>query len=87
MVGFVLIGLLTALGVVFTINVEPLWEAVVKANFVYQQPFPYGKAMRDLWGFLTGRPATSGCCRSSAASWSAAPAPTWCGTARGARPT
>ena len=61
-VGFALIGLLTALGVVLTVNLEPIWEAVVKANFVYQQPFPYGKAMRDLWAFLIGpadRPRTA----------------------------
>ena len=59
-IGFLVIGLLTALGVVFTINIEPLWEAVVKANFVYQQPFPYGKAMSDLWTFLMGLPSDLG---------------------------
>jgi ABC-type branched-subunit amino acid transport system ATPase component len=59
-VGFALIGLLTALGVVLTINLEPIWEAVVKANFVYQQPFPYGEAMRDLWAFLMDLPSNRG---------------------------
>jgi ABC-type branched-subunit amino acid transport system ATPase component len=58
--GFLLIGLTTALGVVTTINIEPLWDAVVKANFVYQQPFPYGEAVRDLWAFLTGLPGDRG---------------------------
>jgi ABC-type branched-subunit amino acid transport system ATPase component len=58
--GFVLIGLLTAIGVVLTINLEPVWEAVVKANFVYQQPFPYGKAIGDWWRFLTSLPGNRG---------------------------
>ena len=58
--GFVLVGLLTAIGTVVTINVEPLWVAAIKENFVYQQPFPYGKAMRDVWGFLTGLPSDLG---------------------------
>jgi ABC-type branched-subunit amino acid transport system ATPase component len=59
-VGFALIGIATALGVVFTLNLEPLWEAVVKNNFVYQQPFPYGKALRSMWDFLMALPSDRG---------------------------
>jgi ABC-type branched-subunit amino acid transport system ATPase component len=59
-VGFVLIGLLTAIGVVLTVNLAPVWEAVVKANFVYQQPFPYGEAIGDFWRFLTSLPSDRG---------------------------
>jgi ABC-type branched-subunit amino acid transport system ATPase component len=59
-VGIVLIGLLTAIGAVFVLNLEPIWVAAVKDNFVYQQPFPYGEALRDLGRFLFGLPATKG---------------------------
>jgi ABC-type branched-subunit amino acid transport system ATPase component len=58
--GFALVGLLTAIGVVLTLNVEPLWVAAVKENFVYQQAFPYGEALRDAWAYLVGLPAPRG---------------------------
>jgi ABC-type branched-subunit amino acid transport system ATPase component len=60
LMGILLVGLLTALGALVTVNLEPIWEAVVKENFVYQQPFPYGEAARDLVRFLLDRPAPRG---------------------------
>jgi ABC-type branched-subunit amino acid transport system ATPase component len=59
-VGFVSIGLATAIGVVLTINLESVWEAAIKANFVYRQPFPYVKALGDLWAFLLALPGGRG---------------------------
>jgi ABC-type branched-subunit amino acid transport system ATPase component len=58
--GFALVGLLTAVGSVLTLHLEPLWVAAVKANFVYQQPFPYAKAWRDAWTYLAALPASRG---------------------------
>jgi branched-chain amino acid transport system ATP-binding protein len=58
--GFVLVGLLTALGSVLTLNLEPLWVAAVKGNFVYQAAFPYGEAARDAMSFLFGLPPYRG---------------------------
>jgi ABC-type branched-subunit amino acid transport system ATPase component len=60
LVGFVLIGLATAIGAVVTLNLEPLWVAAVKDNFVYQQTFPYGKALRDAWRYILELPAYQG---------------------------
>lgn len=38
---------LTGVGVVLAVNLESLWEAVISANYIYQQPFPWGEAFQD----------------------------------------
>jgi branched-chain amino acid transport system ATP-binding protein len=52
------VAVFTALGGLITLNLEGLWEATITANFVYQQPFPYGEAFHDLWEYLRNLPAT-----------------------------
>lgn len=49
------VALLTALGAMTTVNLEPLWNATITANFVFQQPFDYGEALRDMLRFLANR--------------------------------
>lgn len=43
--GIGVVTLLTALGVVLAVNVESLWEAVITANYIYQEPFPVRDAI------------------------------------------
>jgi ABC-type branched-subunit amino acid transport system ATPase component len=47
-----LIALATAFGAVLLFNLEPLWDKVVTQNYIYRQPFPWGKAGADLFRFL-----------------------------------
>lgn len=53
---FVLIGC-TA---VVAINVESLWTRVINANYVYLQPFPWGKAAGDFFRALAELPFSAG---------------------------
>ena len=41
-----LIGLIAALSALLVVNIEPLWDATITANYVYQQPFSWVKAAR-----------------------------------------
>ena len=50
--GICLVALLTGLLAIVTIHLEPMWDATVKANYLYQQPFPWGKTWGDLFRFL-----------------------------------
>ena len=52
------IALLTAAALVTLINIQELWEASITANYVYQRPFPWMKAVRDLIAALGGFPAS-----------------------------
>ncbi len=45
MAGLIAIGLLTGMGAVLSLNISAMWETTIIANYVYQQPFPYGKAL------------------------------------------
>ncbi len=56
MIGIVAIALLTAIGALFMWNLEPIWDATIKANFVYQKPFDYGKAWTSLFKYLGDLP-------------------------------
>jgi branched-chain amino acid transport system ATP-binding protein len=38
-----LVGFIAALSLVLIVNVEPLWDAVITTNYVYQQAFPWQK--------------------------------------------
>ncbi len=60
LLGFTAIAITTAIGALTLVNLEGMWEATVTKNFVYQQPFPYGKAWGDLYDFLRGLPPTGG---------------------------
>src|SRR4029078_6337262 len=57
-VGIGLIALLTAAMLVTLINVEELWDAAITANYVYQQPFPWFKAVSDLFASIPHFPAS-----------------------------
>jgi branched-chain amino acid transport system ATP-binding protein len=50
------IALLTALLALGTLHLEPLWNATITANYVYQADFPWGKAWGDLFRYLGSRP-------------------------------
>lgn len=41
--GFLLAGLAVGFGLVLVLNVEALWTSAITGNYVYQQPFPWGK--------------------------------------------
>lgn len=46
--GILLIGVLTFAGVLLGLNIESVWENAIALNYVYQEPFPWGKAFSDL---------------------------------------
>ena len=45
--GLFLISCLSAFGAFLSVNIEPLWEASISANYVYQEAFPWTKAFKD----------------------------------------
>jgi ABC-type branched-subunit amino acid transport system ATPase component len=51
-----LVGLVAALSLVLMANAEPLWEAVITNNYVYQQSFPWTKALGTAIRFFTDEP-------------------------------
>ncbi len=57
--GLAVIALLTGLLSLIVIHLESLWTATVTANYVYLQPFPWGKAWGDLFRFLGANAGTA----------------------------
>jgi branched-chain amino acid transport system ATP-binding protein len=55
--GCLLGGLLAAVVLVLVINIEPLWNAAITANYVYQQPFPWSAAFTSAWQALRDTPS------------------------------
>jgi branched-chain amino acid transport system ATP-binding protein len=53
---FVLAGLACGLGLTGAFNIEALWEAGITANYVYQQPFPWGQIPSALMACLREQP-------------------------------
>lgn len=53
-VGIGAIAILTGLGALIAYNIDGLWRAVITANFKYLQPFPYGEAFGDFFGYVFG---------------------------------
>ncbi|OHB77158.1 MAG: hypothetical protein A2Z34_08635 [Planctomycetes bacterium RBG_16_59_8] len=47
------IALATAIGSLCAVNLEGMWSATIEKNYVYQQPFPWGKTWGDLFAYLT----------------------------------
>lgn len=47
-------GIVVALGLTVALNIQALWEAAITQNYLYRQPFPWGKAVRDAFDFLFG---------------------------------
>lgn len=43
----------TALFAVLAVNVQTIWEQAIIANYIYQQPFPWSKAMGDAFVSLS----------------------------------
>ncbi len=54
----VMIGLITGLGFTLAVNIDSLWQTAVTANYIYQQSFPWGKALASAGGYLVERPLT-----------------------------
>lgn len=52
-----LIGLVAALSLVLMVNIEPLWNAVITTNYIYQQAFPWPKAVGAGVSYFTGQTA------------------------------
>lgn len=50
--GILLVGAVSYAGSLISVNVQTLWESVITANYVYQEPFPWSKALGDLLGAL-----------------------------------
>jgi branched-chain amino acid transport system ATP-binding protein len=46
------IGIGIGLAFMITLHLESLWDATIVNNYVYQQPFPWGKALGDFFRFL-----------------------------------
>lgn len=42
------VGVLSGLGITTLLNIQALWETTITANYTYQQPFPWMKALSDL---------------------------------------
>jgi len=57
--GLSLIALATALGALVTLRLVGVWESAITANYVYLQPFPWGKALLDAGRALTASPGSS----------------------------
>lgn len=55
--GLALVGLTAALSLVLIINVEPLWETAITANYVYQQSFSWLSAARASLSYFSEEPA------------------------------
>ena len=56
--GIALVGVLTAAGFTIALNLESMWNAAISANYIYKQPFAWGKAIGDALGHLRSAPAT-----------------------------
>jgi len=52
----ILIGLIAALSALLVVNVEPLWDTAITANYVYQQPFSWVKAARAASHYFAEQP-------------------------------
>jgi ABC-type branched-subunit amino acid transport system ATPase component len=50
------VGVLSALGLLLALNAEGLWEAMITANYVYQQPFPWAEGLASGYRYLVGQP-------------------------------
>jgi ABC-type branched-subunit amino acid transport system ATPase component len=50
--GFLLLTLLAAGTLILAFNIEPLWQAVITANYEYRQPFHWPKAFASLGAFF-----------------------------------
>ncbi|HVM59746.1 MAG TPA: ABC transporter ATP-binding protein [Verrucomicrobiae bacterium] len=51
-----LVGLVAALSLVLAVSIEPLWDAVITANYSYQQAFPWTKALGAGAAYFTDEP-------------------------------
>ena len=58
--GILLIGLLTGIGLVITVNIVTLWEQCITSLYVYEEPFPWGQSVRNFFGTLSGLPMWDG---------------------------
>ncbi len=54
------LGLSAALGLVFVMNIQSLWEATIESNYTYQAPFPWGEALEEMFVFFGALPANYG---------------------------
>jgi ABC-type branched-subunit amino acid transport system ATPase component len=50
------VGFVAALSLVLIANIEPLWDAVITRNYVYQQAFPWTKALGAGIAYFTDEP-------------------------------
>jgi ABC-type branched-subunit amino acid transport system ATPase component len=51
---FAAVGIVTALGLALAHNIESVWETAITANYVYQQPFSWHKALASAREALAG---------------------------------
>jgi branched-chain amino acid transport system ATP-binding protein len=51
-----LVGLVAATGLVLIVNIEPLWDAVITTNYVYQQAFPWQKTPSAAMSYFADEP-------------------------------
>ncbi|GMW00008.1 MAG: hypothetical protein AMXMBFR84_11460 [Candidatus Hydrogenedentota bacterium] len=56
--GLILVTCLTSLGCAAALNLQGLWDASITANYVYQQAFPWRKALADSITFFRQQPWT-----------------------------
>ena len=56
-VGLALTGLIAALSMVLLVNVEPLWETAITANYTYQHAFSWSNAARSVLSYFDVQPA------------------------------
>ncbi|HYV50280.1 MAG TPA: ABC transporter ATP-binding protein [Dongiaceae bacterium] len=59
MLGIAGVGVVTGLALMMILHLESLWDATIVQNYVYQQPFPWGKAFRDFFAFLGAHASSS----------------------------
>ncbi len=50
------IGVLTGFLFTLALQIQSLWESVITANYVYQQPFPWRKALGESFSFFATQP-------------------------------
>ena len=50
--GVIGVGVGTGIALMITVHLQSLWNATIAQNYVYQQPFPWGKAIADGFRFL-----------------------------------
>ena len=51
-----LVGLVAGLSLVLGVNIEPLWDAAITSNYVYEQPFFWSKAINSGASYFTEVP-------------------------------